>query len=116
MQGQPIQRFGQKTVRMDMGDKIPSTSTFEVTDSRKEILAAGPIVDKGIRVVLNDECSYMLNKATGGIKALRRQGSSWMVEVRVKTPKWNDASKGKWDRPQAQDVLAPIFSAADADA
>ena len=87
VQGQPIQRYGQKTVCVDPGSKISSSSTCEVTDSRKEILAAAPIVDKGIRVVLDDERSYMLNKATGKVKTLRRHGSSWMVDVRVKTPK-----------------------------
>ena len=62
VQGQPIQRYGQKTVCVDMGDKISSSSTFEVTDSRKEILAAAPIVDKGVRVVLDGEYSYMLTR------------------------------------------------------
>ena len=42
--------------------------------------------------------------------------SSWMVDLRVKTPKWNVNSKGKWaEMIHAEDELAPILTPADAD-
>ena len=66
---------------------------FEVTDCKKPLASVAKIVDRGNRVVFDQEESYIFNKLTGEKIILERERGTFVmiVEFEVDEP-WDEAS------------------------
>ncbi len=107
--GAELQCYGNKDVwrggnRMSGGAR---EMKFHVTDTTKPLASAMAVVKMGNRVVLDDELSYIENKATGERVLLKESGGTYVFEVEGKpfvTNKYVGFAR-QGPRPQGGGVL-----------
>jgi hypothetical protein len=78
--GSRMNNYGGTQVTFEKNGKIKAMN-FEVTDCKKPLASVAKIVDKGNKVVFDQDESYIINKATGEKIVLERERGTFVMVV-----------------------------------
>ena len=73
---------------------------FSVTDCKKPLASVSKIVDRGNRVVFDEDESYILNKKTGEKISLERDRGTYVMVVEFKVDEDENSASGFHRRAQ----------------
>ena len=91
--GVKMPNYGSTQVDFKKDGKVKRMN-FAVTDCKKPLASVSRIVDKGNRVVFDDDESYILNKKTGERIMLERERGTYVMVVEFDTGEEQDAESG----------------------
>ena len=86
--GAPIRNEGERTLAMVTQEGQVRQMVFQVAKTKKALASVSKIVANGNRVIFDDEGSYIMNKATGELTALRLENGVYLLDVCIAPPKW----------------------------
>ena len=78
--GSRMENYGGTQVVFEKNGKVKAMN-FDVTDCKKPLASVAKIVDKGNKVVFDEEESYILNKKTGEKIILERERGTFVMVV-----------------------------------
>ena len=90
--GERMPNYGTTEVAFEKDGKLRKMN-FSVTDCKKPLASVSKIVDKGNRVVFDEDESYILNKKTGEKIALERDRGTYVMVVEFKIDEEGNGSK-----------------------
>jgi hypothetical protein len=88
--GSEIKNYGQRTLKGYSGDNVPVEAPVQVAEVKRNLASAMRIMKAGNRIVLDDEGSYIEDKATGRKIKIRTEQGEFEFEIWV--PKAKDAN------------------------
>ena len=81
--GTEIKNHGQRIIRGLTGDWVPVESAAQIAEVKRNLASAMRIVKAGNKIVLDDEGSYIENKATGRKIAVETENGDFEFEIWV---------------------------------
>ena len=94
--GEKMYNYGTTQVAFKKDGKV-KTMNFSVTDCKKPLASVSKIVDRGNRVVFDDDESYILNKKTGEKILLERERGTYVMVVEFEADE--SSSHGGYQAP-----------------
>jgi hypothetical protein len=83
--GEPIPNIGQKTLYAKTREGQPRNITFQIAPVRKPLISAAKMNDAGNDVNLTEK-PHIINRRTGQVTALRREGKTFILDLWVRHP------------------------------
>ena len=78
--GTRMENYGGTRVKFEKDGKLKAMD-FQVTDCKKPLASVAKIIERGNRVVFDEDGSYILNKATGEKIQLERERGTFVMVV-----------------------------------
>jgi hypothetical protein len=78
--GSRMRNYGGTQVKFEKDGKVKAMN-FEVTDCKKPLASVAKILERGNRVVFDEDGSYIYNKETGEIIVLERERGTFVMTV-----------------------------------
>ena len=78
--GSRMENYGGAQVKFEKDGKLKAMD-FQVTDCKKPLASVAKIIDRGNRVVFDNDESYIMNKATGEKIMLERERGTFVMVV-----------------------------------
>jgi len=87
--GSRMENYGGTQVKFEKYGKVRAMN-FEVTDCKKPLASVAKIVDRGNRVVFDQDESYIFNKQTGEKIILERERGTFVMLVEFEVDEHRD--------------------------
>jgi hypothetical protein len=91
--GTRMENYGGMKVKFEKDGKRKAMD-FQVTDCKKPLASVAKIIEKGNRVVFDEDDSYILNKATGEKIKLERERGTFVMVVEFEIDEAEDSKSG----------------------
>ena len=88
-----MENYGGMQVKFEKDGKRKAMD-FQVTDCKKPLASVAKIIEKGNRVVFDEDDSYILNKATGEKIKLERERGTFVMVVEFEIDEAEDCKSG----------------------
>jgi len=87
--GSRMENYGGTQVKFEKDGKVKAMN-FEVTDCKKPLASVAKIIDRGNKVVFDQDESYIYNKATGEKIILERERGTFVMLVEFEIDELRD--------------------------